>query len=262
MKSAWAALTVFSLAACVHAETNQDRGKRIVDQALEALGGKAFLGMKDRTETGRAYSFYRDRLTGLSIAKIYTRYYPPDPGKLTQRERQTFGKKEESIVLLLEDEGYTLSYRGARPLPKDRIERYRESAPRNVLYILHQRINEPGMIFDYKSSDIFENAPVEVVDITDSSNRTTTVYFHRTTHLPIRQSFVWRDAETKETNEEVTRFTKYRDVGGGAQWPFNVLRERNGEKVFEIFSETITINNNLSEAMFSLPSGAKILPLK
>ncbi len=30
--------------------------------------------MEDRVENGRAYSFYNDRLSGLSIAKIYTRY--------------------------------------------------------------------------------------------------------------------------------------------------------------------------------------------
>jgi hypothetical protein len=250
------------LTASLHAETNLEKGKKVVDQALEALGGKAFLAMKDRTETGRAYSFYRDRLTGLSVAKIYTKYYPPDPGKLTIRERQTFGKNEDSIVLLLEEDGYTLSYRGARPQPKDRMERYRESAPRNNFYILHQRLNEPGMIYEYKQSDVYENAPVDIVDITDSANRVTTVYFHRSSHLPIRQSFVWRDSQNREPIEEITRFNKYRDVGGGAQWPYNILRERNGEKVFEIFSESVTINNNLNETMFSLPAGTKVLPVK
>ncbi len=262
MKRVWAALTVFACAVSLHAETNLEKGRRVVEEALQALGGQAFLSTQDRVETGRAYSFYRENLTGLSIARIYTRYYTPEPGKITQRERQTFGKKEDSIVLLLEDEGYTLTYRGARPLPKERIERYRESTPRNIFYILHQRLKEPGMIFEYKGSDIFENAPVEIVDITDSANRTTTVYFHRTTHLPMRQMFVLRDPDTKERNEEVTLFTKYRDVGGGVQWPFNILRQRNGEKVFEIFSETVTINNQLNDSMFALPAGSKVLPLK
>ena len=50
------------------------RGERVVKEALAALGGDAFLNMKDRTETGRSYSFYRERLRGLSITTIYTRY--------------------------------------------------------------------------------------------------------------------------------------------------------------------------------------------
>ena len=30
--------------------------------------------MRDRIESGRAYSFYREQVSGLSIAKVYTRY--------------------------------------------------------------------------------------------------------------------------------------------------------------------------------------------
>jgi len=79
------------------AETNQERGKRIVDQAVAALGGDNFLRMQDRIESGRAYSFYREELNGLSIAKIYTRYLirpePPVPAFLGVRDREAFGKK-------------------------------------------------------------------------------------------------------------------------------------------------------------------------
>ena len=50
------------------AETAQQRGKRVVDEALAALGGPAFLKMEDRLETGRAYSFYNGELNGLSVA--------------------------------------------------------------------------------------------------------------------------------------------------------------------------------------------------
>ncbi len=84
---------------------------------------------------------------------------------------------------------------------------------------------------------MIENAPVEIVDITDGDNRTTTVYFHQITKLPVRQVFFRRNAVTKERNEEITRFTKYRDADG-IQWPFAIERERNGEKIFEIFSRT------------------------
>jgi len=46
-------------------ETRQERGKRVVDEALAALGGDAFLHVADRVETGRAYSFYNAQLAGL-----------------------------------------------------------------------------------------------------------------------------------------------------------------------------------------------------
>ncbi|MGH7249007.1 MAG: hypothetical protein ACREH9_12970, partial [Pseudomonadota bacterium] len=68
---------VLCCAASIRAETIQERGTRVVQQALTALGGPRFLAMRDRIESGRAYSFYRDDLSGLSVAKIYTRYLAP-----------------------------------------------------------------------------------------------------------------------------------------------------------------------------------------
>ena len=246
--------------------TREEKGKRILQEGVQALGGDAFKQVKDRVETGRAYSFYRERLTGLSRARIYTRYLTKregnDPDMLLQRERQAFGKDEDSIVLLLDKEGYQLTFRGAKPLPKEQIERYRLSTTMNFLYIVRHRLDEPGLIIEHKSSDVFENMPVDLVDITDSQNRTVTVYFHRTTHLPVRQVFYRRDPESKERIEEVTIFSKFRDVGGGVMWPFNILRLRDGEKIYEIFAESVTINNDLKDDLFTLPAGSKILDKK
>ena len=62
------------------ADTAEQRGRKVVDDAIAALGGDAFLHVQDRTETGRVYSFYNSQMSGSSpIAKIYTRYLTP-PG--------------------------------------------------------------------------------------------------------------------------------------------------------------------------------------
>ena len=94
----------------------------MVNEALQAVGGKAYLAMEDRVETGRAYSFFRQELEGLSIAKIYTRYLTPVPRKPSVRERQNFGKDEYSGVLFNQDGAWEITYRGARLLEPKRIE--------------------------------------------------------------------------------------------------------------------------------------------
>src|SRR5262245_9527267 len=131
------ALLIFAGVAC--AETNQERGKRVIEAALTALGGPKYLAMQDRVEFGRAYSFYREELSGLSFAKIYTRYLtrpePPIAGFFGLREREAFGKKEDSSVMLNEKEAFELTYRGATPLPPEQYERFRESTLRNIFYI-------------------------------------------------------------------------------------------------------------------------------
>jgi hypothetical protein len=232
------------------------RGKKVIEDAVHALGGDTFLTMTDRTESGRAYSYYHDQISGLSVAKIYTRYLTVPPSKsgeeLGQREREMFGKNEETSVLFLENAGWDISWRGNKPMEQERFDRYRESTLRNVLYMFRQRLHEPGMIFESQGSDVVENLPVDIVNITDSDNHVVRVHFHQSTKLPVRQIYKRKNALSKEQDEESTLFARYRDAGG-VQWPHQIRRDRNGDKVYEIFSESVTINKDVTDSLFTLP---------
>ncbi|MFB3829536.1 MAG: hypothetical protein ACE15B_22385 [Bryobacteraceae bacterium] len=239
-----------------------DRGRQVMDETLKALGGEKFRSVEDRVESGRAYSFYRERLSGLSVAKIYTRYLtppePPTPDFFGVRERQAFGKNEDYGYLFNELGGWDVTFRGARPMPEDILARYRDTTRRNIFYILRERLGEPGMVFDYRGTDIIENQPVEIVDITDAENRTVTVYINRTTRLPVRQVYIRRDPKTG-VHQEITYFSKYRDVGGGVMWPFAIERERDGEKIYQMFADAVTINSGLKDDLFTLSADTKLL---
>jgi hypothetical protein len=255
------AALLLTFAALLSAETAAERGKRVIGEAVAALGGENFLSMQDRVEEGRAYSFFRDRLTGLARAKISVRYLSGAPKDgVAQRERQAFGKDEDYLILFTENKGYQVTFRGAKPLPEERWERYLESTRRNVLYILRHRLKEPGMIFEGKGADVWQNNPVEIVDITDAENNVVTVYFSRNTKLPMYQTYTLRDPKTKDRDVFSTAFAKYRDVGNGVQWPFHIRSERNGEKTFEMFADAVTINRGLTDNEFTLSAATKVLP--
>jgi hypothetical protein len=230
------------------------RARKVIDDAVAALGGDRFLQIEDRVETGRAYSFYRENLSGLTIAKIYTRYLTVASGKsgeeLGVRERQAFGKNEDSAVVFREDSAFNVTYRGSKALPQEDFERYRETTLHNVFYILRQRLQEPGLTFESRGSDVVDHMPVEIVDVIDAANRVTRVYFHQTTKLPVKQSFSRLDPKTKDRDEEVTQFDRYRD-NHGIQWPQQVTRERNGEKIYQIFADSVVFNQDLTDDLFS-----------
>jgi hypothetical protein len=248
------------------AETPAERGKRLVDEALQALGGDAFSHMRDRLEAGRVFSFYRSEITGLSLAKIYTRYSSAAaPGKPRLRERESFlsgspGKPETSALLFTGDGAWELTFRGAQPLDDQRYQNFKDTTQRNVFYILRCRLNEPGLEFYWQSTDIFENRPVEIVDIVDAANQTVTVTFDQDTKLPMRQVCRRRNPQFKDFDTEVTLFANYHDAGHGVQWPTNIRRERNGDKIFEMYSDTVEVDKDLTDDLFSLPAKAKILP--
>jgi hypothetical protein len=239
------------------------KGKAVIDDALAALGGRAFLSMADRIEAGRAYSFHREELSGLSRARIYTRYLtrpePPQPDFIGVRERQVLGKNDDYYILFTEQGGLEVTYRGAKPMPEIQYQRWRESLLHNTLYTLRMRLGEPGLSFEFRETSVFENVPVNVVDIIDSANRITEVYFQQGSKLPVRQMWTRRDPATREKLEEITVFGRYRDCGGGVQWPLVIRRERNGEKIFEMFSESVTLNQGLTDELFTLGADVKIL---
>lgn len=252
------AIAMLACAASAGAQTKAEiAGKKVIDEAIAALGGDKFLQMQDRIESGRAYSYYRDQISGLSIATIYTRYITVAAGKsmseMGQRERQAFGKEEESAVLFTENGGWELSWHGAKELDKDRIQRWRDTTLRNIFYILRERLHEPGIIFESRGSDIFDNQPVDIVDITDADDRVVTVYFNQDSHLPVRQLYSHFNNETKEHDDEVTLYSRYQDTDG-VQWPHQIRRERDGDKTYEIFADTVKINQDLTDDLFTIPA--------
>ncbi|MEI9971774.1 MAG: hypothetical protein WDO73_06800 [Ignavibacteriota bacterium] len=242
------------------AETREERGKRIVYDALQALGGDAFLHMNDRLESGARVLLLSRANLGTRSRRIYTRYLAPVPGKVEVRERENFGVKEDSGVLLLEDAAWDISYRGARPLPDDKFANYQTNVLRNILYILRQRLKEPGLAFYSQGSDMFENRPVEIVDITDADTNTVTVYFDQRSKFPVRQTFRRRNEQFHDFDTEVTIFGLYRNVGDGVMWPCNIRRERNGERIYEMFADQVEINKDLRDNLFALPGDVKVLP--
>ncbi len=129
MRPALPILLIFCASLHAQAFASDPRAKKAVDDAVAALGGQRFLTMQDRVESGRAYSFYRDKISGLSIATIYTEYVSLPPDKTGKdrgvREREVFGKNEEyGYTLFRENGAWEVTYKGPRELDDDRVERY------------------------------------------------------------------------------------------------------------------------------------------
>ncbi len=251
-------------AAAPGAETAaQRKGGELIDQCLAALGGDAFLRMRDRVQTGRAYQFYQEQLRGLAVVTYYIRYdFPPsspEPGWIGIRERRDFGKNKDWSALFFDGKGYEITFRGAQPYPESYMQQYRERVRRDIFYILKYRRHEPGMIFEALGSEILDLQPTDSLRITDAGNQQLMVYFLKSSHLPMRQEYIRRDPKTREVFRERGHYSKYRTTAG-VTLPWTVLLERDGEKIFEMFVETMEINKGLEDSLFELKKGVKILP--
>jgi hypothetical protein len=260
----FAAGLAFAAAGRAQLSKTMQRGQDLIQECISALGGHAFLNMQDRLEVGRAYSFHREKLSGLAVTRLYTRYpEPPNPVPESYfgiLERQVLGKKEEDTILFIPEGGYEVTFRGVRPLPDATVDRHKESVLANILYILRQRLHEPGLAFESKGIDVVENQRVETVAVYDNADRDITVYLGANSHLPVLQRYMRYDPMYKEKIEELTRFSKYENTGDGAMWPLETYREHDGEKISQMFSEKVTTGNNFEGKLFTLPQGMQMLP--
>lgn len=260
---ALALLLILPLAATQVPDPEGDKAKAVVDLALQALGGDRYVNMHTRLATGRVYTFFRDQTSGSDLARIYTEYLPTVPKEgVALRERQFLGKKLDYSYLFLEKQAWELTYRGARPVDPDVLDRYLRTTQNDILYFLKFRRNESGLYYDFIGSQVYLSRHVEIIEITDSDRRVIRVFFDHNTHLPIRETFTWLDPDTKYRNDEVIEYDKFRDIGGGITWPFNIERSRNGYKTFQLFADRVEANPAPPENTFALPPKMKVLDSK
>jgi hypothetical protein len=242
------------------ADNQQEHAKRVIGQCIQALGGDAFRQMPGQLETGRAYRFYNDKISGLAPAKIYTKYL--ETGQpLREVQRQVLGKNDDEAVILTGTEGWDITYRGAQAIPAERIDQFREIVLTDIFYILRARLDEPNMSLFSKGADVVENRPTEVVDYYDADNRNVTVWIHSSTWLPVRQLVKRWDPLIKERRDEVTHFTKYAEAGNGVVWPHEIQRERDGEKTYQLISDSVKVGV-FNDSLFRLPPNVKMLEKK
>jgi hypothetical protein len=172
-----AALVAFAAPRPAAAETRQEQGKRLVLESLELLGGDAFLNMRNLTMEGRAYSFYNQNLSGLSVFTRYENFEPMQPDApadwLPVSRRDVYTEEGDYYALYKNGQGWEVTFRGARPLPEERVEQYRDSMRRNYFYFLRYRLNEPDLYFYYKGTEIVNNVPAETVEISDRDGAAT-----------------------------------------------------------------------------------------
>jgi hypothetical protein len=174
-------------------------------------------------------------------------------------QRQVLGKKQEESVIFTENEIWDVTYRGAKQLPQDRVDYFRDSTMHDIFYILRQRLNEPGLGMEYQGPDVVENQSAEKVEIFDAENRSVLVWISSTAFYPIQQRFTRWDPVIKDRREEVTRFSTYRECGNGVMLPWTTERDRDRERIFQMYSNHVTVTQPIPDSMFELPPGVTIL---
>jgi hypothetical protein len=222
------------------------KAKELIQEAITALGGQAYLDVHDATCTGHLGGFgHSGDLSGFEHFIDYTE--PPF------KDRQENLPKRNLIEIYNGDKGWTLDRGGVSEAAAGDVKRFQEDTKVDLDNILRHRIHEPGMIFRYAGPDVVDLKEVDWVELVDSDNRTIRIAFARDTHLPIRKVVEIRDPRTQMRSQENEIYSLYHSVDG-IETPFQITRDRNGMKVFQVFFDKCEYNTNLADSLFTKES--------
>ncbi len=227
-------------------EQSAAKAKALLQQAIAALGGQAYLGVRDADCRARLSQFsHNGELTGYETIRDYWKF--PD------KNRTEYYKKGNIIELFSGNQGWTLDRGGVTEAPAAAIEDFQEQLKKDIDHLLRFRLNEEGMTFRYGGNDITDLKQVEWVEIADRDRRTFRMALDQSTHLPIRAIVQTRNATTRERTEEVNYYSEYFPQQG-VQTPFKVARDRDGRKVYEVYYQGCQYNTSLPDDLFTRAS--------
>ena len=227
-------------------EQSAAKAKQLLQQAVDALGGTAYKNVRDVTCSGRLSQFgHSGELNGFERFMDYA--VPPD------KDRTENLPQRNIIQVFNGDKGWTLDRGGVSEAAATDIAHFQEDSQKDLDNILRHRIHEPGMIFRYGGPDIVDLQEADWVEMVDSDNRTVRLALARATHLPIRKVVETRDPSTRMKTEEIEYYSNYHPVDG-VQTAFQITRDRNGLKVYQVFFDSCQYNTSVPDSLFTQES--------
>jgi len=223
-------------------QENSRKAKALLDQAIEALGGQAYLNIQDISQEGRTYSFHHGQPNSLGI--LFWRFY-----KFPDKDRTELTKQRDVVYILNGDKGYEITFKGtAQQDPKEIADALRRRHY-SLDGVLRQWLHEPGIALFYEGPTVAEQKPVDQVSIMNAKNEGVTLYLNSDDHLPVKKTYSWRDPTDKQRNVEEEVYDNYRPVQG-IMTPHTVTRFYNGDMSGQRFLTSVTYNQGLSDSKF------------
>ena len=228
-------------------QENARKARALLEQAIQSLGGQAYLGVRDLQTTGRAYSFFHGQPTSNGV--LFWRFvqYP-------DKERVEVTKERDIAQVYNGDKGWEITYKGAHPMDQKDITDYLRRRRFSLETILRTWLRDPGVALFYEGNAIAAEHPALQVTLINARNESVTVYIDADTHLPIKKSFSWRDPVDKQRNLEEEIYDNYRPVQG-IMTPYDFTRFYNGDMASQRFLNSAAYNQGLAPAMFDPNSG-------
>jgi hypothetical protein len=218
------------------------RARQMLDRAIQALGGQAFLNAKSLTTKGRVFFFQDGATAGMEPFENYVLY--PD------KRRFSYGKTKPVIQIFNGDKAWELDRMGVMSLTDREVQGWIISNRYSLENLLRLRINEPGVLIQMGKVDFVDNVPTQGIEITAQGGTSVRLDLHRQTSVPSRISYRVRNVKEEAWDDYSDAYADYKTVDG-IEIPMHVTRYLNGDRIGETFRNSAQFNEEYPANYFT-----------
>jgi len=228
---------------------DEQTAKKLFEDAIQAMGGDAYLKVTDISIEGQAFGFDSEGASSLPDKYFdYTKF--PDKS----RTERGSSKKDRDIVVfnLGKNEGWIVEgQKGVRDAKPEEMEDFKKLVKHSIDMICRFRYKDPENRLFYLGPGEGKDVTLETVKIVDPVNDEVILYFDRISKLPVKIEY--RDVNSRGIRQRVVEEYSQWFVKQGVNTPLRIDAYVNGRRNSQNFILKITFNNNLPDSFFSKP---------
>jgi len=219
------------------ATKNANQARAALDAMVKALGGDAWLNVKNMMREGHVAAFYHGKPD--EGTTLYWEYHQwPD------MDRIEYTKHRDVVQFYEGRKGTEVTYKGKAPLPEEQVDDFFRRRDHSIETVVKVWLKDPRTILVYEGQHLAERHLAEQVTLISADNEAVTILMDVQTHLPLRRSFEWRDPVYKDKNTDAEEYDDYHMMGG-LPTPLTIARFKNDDMTRQFFVDKVVFNQDL-----------------
>ncbi len=243
----------FQFSALTAKAAQHPKATEVVAAAIEAMGGKNYLEVKNYHKVGRYFIFDRRGRSSFTSFSDWTVFEP-----IKWRFQLGEDKSQQVQIYNLEiGKGWTLEGKSSvEEIPEEEVREFEVEVQKDIDIILRQRVNEEGMsLFYYGPEEIAGSGEYEAVEFLDATNDSVVIFFDLESHLPSKvETYDTNRAGVRQKHE--TEFANWHTLQG-VHTPLRSDHYTDGEMSRQIFIQEVSFNDDIPLAYFLEPKPEK-----
>ena len=231
-------------------ESGEEKARKVIDAAVTAMGGDAYLQVRNSQSSGR-YFFFRKGRKGFTRYRDWTVY---DPVK--SRHERGKNEKEQYVAVhnMALNKGWTLEGEfEVEEIPDKELDSWMKAVRKDLNFLIKQRLDEEGMsLYYYGPDDIAGQGEFEAVEFLDASNNSVVVFFNLNSHLPEKVENEFTD-DTGLRHKMEWEFYNWHTIQG-VHTPLRTDIYLDGDISQQFFIEDLAYNLQIPESQFLEPA--------